>query len=488
METELTKGWPQGSCCGPIFWNLQYNSFLDQSFTNHTKVIAFADDLILLTEGKNKEEIENYANMEMQKIAAWSRNNKVSFNEDKSKVMMISRKKRQEDKELCIFLNNKQLEQVNELKYLGIIIDSRFNFNAHIDHSATRCTKLIHSLSKSAKISWGLRHEALKTIYKGAILPLLLYGAPVWIEAMAKQYNQIKYKRVQRLINIKVAKAFRTTSNEALCMVTGLTPIIIKIEEIAGLNAVMKRRETEGLQLDLPRPIETWPHPADFDVIKNVRNNMEYTLEVYTDGSKNEKGVGSGVAIFTNHILTHKLKFRLHNRCSNNQVEQLAIVKALEKIKELSTSEIELKTVAVYTDSQVTLDSLRNSSIHNDLIETIRNKLRTLEEDNWIIEFSWIKAHAGHRGNELADQLAKQAAGDNELEFCYTRIPKSQIIREMQEMSVNKWETEWQMTTKGEVTKSFLLSSQFRSEGSIVTTKNFDFDFFMDFNFITPTF
>jgi hypothetical protein len=44
--------------------------------------------------------------------------------------------------------------------------------------------KLIYSLSKSAKVTWGLKHEALRTIYKGTILPLLLYGAPVWTEAI----------------------------------------------------------------------------------------------------------------------------------------------------------------------------------------------------------------------------------------------------------------------------------------------------------------
>jgi hypothetical protein len=39
--------------------------------------------------------------------------------------------------------------------------------------------KLINALSKSARINWGLRHEALKTIYNGATLPQLLYAAPV---------------------------------------------------------------------------------------------------------------------------------------------------------------------------------------------------------------------------------------------------------------------------------------------------------------------
>ena len=42
--------------------------------------------------------------------------------------------------------------------------------------------------------------------------------------------------RVQRIINIKIAKEYRTVSNEALCVLTGLTPIAIKIEEMARLR------------------------------------------------------------------------------------------------------------------------------------------------------------------------------------------------------------------------------------------------------------
>ena len=49
---------------------------------------------------------------------------------------------------------------------------------------------MIHRLARAAKVSWGIKHEAMKTIYTGAILPLLLYGAPVWFEAMKLEYNK----------------------------------------------------------------------------------------------------------------------------------------------------------------------------------------------------------------------------------------------------------------------------------------------------------
>jgi hypothetical protein len=117
------------------------------------------------------------------------------------------------------------------LKYLGIIFDSKLTFREHINYLAEKCTKLIFALSKSAKIKWELKHAALKTIYTGGELPLLLYGAPVWKKAIYKVSYKLKLIREQRLINIKIAKAYRTMSNEALCILMGLTPIAIKIEE-----------------------------------------------------------------------------------------------------------------------------------------------------------------------------------------------------------------------------------------------------------------
>jgi len=49
LERPVTIGCPQGSCCGPGFWNLLYNSNFKLEFTRYTKVIAFADDLMTLT-------------------------------------------------------------------------------------------------------------------------------------------------------------------------------------------------------------------------------------------------------------------------------------------------------------------------------------------------------------------------------------------------------------------------------------------------------
>jgi hypothetical protein len=91
---------------------------------------------------------------------------------------------------------------MDKIKYLGIIIDSKFKFNEHIKHITNRCTRLINAVSKLARINWGMKHKALKTIYNGAIVPQLLYAVQVWIKSIKKECNKAKHVRVHRHISL----------------------------------------------------------------------------------------------------------------------------------------------------------------------------------------------------------------------------------------------------------------------------------------------
>jgi len=67
IERAVSKGCPQGSCLGPGMWNIFYNSLLNLTFTSDTKIIAFADNLLILIRGKSVSEVENTANIELKK-------------------------------------------------------------------------------------------------------------------------------------------------------------------------------------------------------------------------------------------------------------------------------------------------------------------------------------------------------------------------------------------------------------------------------------
>ena len=66
-----------------------------------------------------------------------------------------------------------------------------------------------------------------------------------------------------------------------------------------------------------------------------MEKGTTYAAEVFTDGSKIGDNVGAAVIIFVKGKLAHQLKFKLHAHCSNNQAEQVAILKALEQLEKL---------------------------------------------------------------------------------------------------------------------------------------------------------
>ena len=86
------------------------------------------------------------------------------------------------------------MEQLSELKYLGIYFDNRFSFYRHADYITGKCTPTINMLAKLPNLKWGMGHRALKVIYSGAIELILTYGAPILEKALTKQKNLRKYQ------------------------------------------------------------------------------------------------------------------------------------------------------------------------------------------------------------------------------------------------------------------------------------------------------
>jgi hypothetical protein len=149
-------------------------------------------------------------------------------------------------------------------------------------------------------------------------------------------------------------------------MMAGFPPIGIVIEEKARLHNIKHNAERCEYECDIPLPVKERPHPAWRLNITKIRDSTPHCTEIYTDGSKIGDKVRAGAAVYVDRLMKRQCKYKLHNCCSNNQAEQIAISKSLEVPTYLSDHNG--KTVTVYTHSKVTLYSLRNISIHSHLI------------------------------------------------------------------------------------------------------------------------
>jgi ribonuclease HI len=101
--------------------------------------------------------------------------------------------------------------------------------------------------------------------------------------------------------------------------------------------------------------------PADASIRAQKEEVEENPIEIFTDGSISERGVGSGLAIYGLGESTKTIQFRLSKKSTNSQAEQFAILSALENLEKIKTKD---KRATIYTESKTTLDKLQTSNIN----------------------------------------------------------------------------------------------------------------------------
>ncbi|GFW28147.1 putative 115 kDa protein in type-1 retrotransposable element R1DM [Trichonephila clavipes] len=264
-EKFLNKGCPQGSVSGPFLWNVIINDFLEKILAfSSCETIAFADDLLLCFQGKSFHDICRQAQLTLDFASTWTKNFKLEFNAVKSKVMFLEKR---EKNALTgnLTLNGFSLDCVKELKYLGVVLDSKFCWKQHVLHLSNKCVKkILLGLNKVARNSFGIKSNVSSLIYKQGIVPFICYGSQIWGSALKKKIYCRLLRKIQRRILLRVISGYRTISYEAVFAISGFPPIdifIIRNNEfkIATKNCTNKCLDGSLRVSELPHPSERFP-------------------------------------------------------------------------------------------------------------------------------------------------------------------------------------------------------------------------------------
>lgn len=229
VEKTVTKGCPQGSVLGPLFWNLVFDEAIEIAGQNGEEPIAFADDLIVLVSGNSRNEIEIKGNKITQALSDWSKKQKLELSRKKSEMILL-KGFLDIKRPPTIKIEDTSLKMKNKVRYLGVHFGTRLNITPHIEHITAKARNLFAGLTKLAREHWGLTTKTIRTIYKGLYLPILCYAAAGWAENLRAHHIK-KLRSAQRQPLLAITRAYRTTATDALTILAAEPPIHIVIKE-----------------------------------------------------------------------------------------------------------------------------------------------------------------------------------------------------------------------------------------------------------------
>ena len=110
----------------------------------------FADDTCLLLADANLNSLHENINNELINLSHWCKANKLSVNPVKSNAMIISLKQcnAYPTPTTSLLYDEVPVKSVNEFKYLGVVLDSNFDFHAHIQLIENKISRAVEIISK----------------------------------------------------------------------------------------------------------------------------------------------------------------------------------------------------------------------------------------------------------------------------------------------------------------------------------------------------
>jgi len=167
-------GVPQGSILGPLLFIIYINDCV--KVANSLHFVMFADDTNIFQSDTDIELLNRNMNSELGKLSKWFKANKLSLNISKTKFMLFTRRKNVHP-DFKLYIDNREIDRVESMKFLGVLIDEHINWKEHI---RLICIKLARSIGVINRLKRFLPFKILKQLYCCLFLSHIQYCILIW--------------------------------------------------------------------------------------------------------------------------------------------------------------------------------------------------------------------------------------------------------------------------------------------------------------------
>ncbi|KAG8258144.1 hypothetical protein J6590_108468 [Homalodisca vitripennis] len=198
-------GVPQGSILGPLLFNIYVND-LNSSVRGH--LVQYADDTSVLIQADTAQSLSTELAFSLKSLSSWFSANYLFLNPEKTSIVHFRPHKN--ESALVTLLDNIPIEHSSTVCFLGLHIDSRFDWSNHISHVCQRLGASIYSLRYLTSF---LSRDTVRLVYFGYFVPILTYGLIFWGTASGKLINRV-FKLQKKAVRLMCGLGHRESCRE----------------------------------------------------------------------------------------------------------------------------------------------------------------------------------------------------------------------------------------------------------------------------------